>query len=135
MNSLDLITVLLHNDSEINGLWRIVLVQRHFWDWYLQFFKIHEGILIKSLKLNHNFVNNVSHKSKAMIVCKFFTWPLTAFVDVAEATLAWSQWKFMEMWVRYGVNLIFSKIYQWMNHLPTKGKSKMSENLSLTLYT
>ena len=47
------------------------------------------------------FVNTLSYESKPMIVCKFWIFPPTPFEAVAETILAWSQWKFLKMWVRY----------------------------------
>ena len=47
------------------------------------------------------FVNTVPHESKTMIICKFWTLLPTAFEAVAETIFAWSQWKFLERWVRY----------------------------------
>ena len=47
------------------------------------------------------FVNTHSYESKTMIVCKFWTFPPTPFEAVAETILAWSQWNFLKIWLRY----------------------------------
>ena len=75
----------------------LFLSKRHFQVWYLQLFKIHE--FIWGLKIP--FVSTHSYESKTMIVCKFWTFPPTPFEAVAETIFAWSQWKFLKMWVRY----------------------------------
>ena len=102
MNSPDLSPVLLHYSSDINGLWKVFIFQKILSD-------LISSIFQKSIKLfesnpwdlNKSFVNTASHESKILIVCKFSTWPPTAFEAVAEAIHAWSLWKFQEVWVRY----------------------------------
>ena len=35
------------------------------------------------------------------IMCKFLTWPAIVLAAVAEAIIAWSQWNFQILWLRY----------------------------------
>ena len=101
MDSPDLIPVLLHYDSNINGLWKFLFSLRSSPVWYLQFPKMCKVFWIKSLRLKQIFYQYCLWWEQHSTFCKIWTWPSSAFKAVTEAILVWSQWKFLEMWVRY----------------------------------
>ena len=101
MDSLELIPLLLIHGYDTNGFEKFVLAQRHF----PAIFQMSWGYLNQTSETHTMpFLAIVSHENKAMIVCEFcqfWIWPLNTLEAVAEAMIAWSQWNFQDLWVRY----------------------------------